>query len=62
MFAEKELMAIGAALVTLWDISPVGGGEWTVPEMVGGPGPVKPKEEVRVVIKRRVFGGVSSSE
>ncbi|KAK3503317.1 cytochrome P450 [Neurospora crassa] len=62
VFAEKELMAIGAALVTLWNIGPVGGGEWTVPEMVGGLGPVKPKEEVRVVIQRRVFGGVSSSE
>lgn len=60
VFAEKELMAIGATLVMLWDISPAGGGEWKVPEMVGGPGPVKPKEEVRVVIQRRVFGGVSS--
>ncbi|EGO54796.1 hypothetical protein NEUTE1DRAFT_49031, partial [Neurospora tetrasperma FGSC 2508] len=60
VFAEKELMAIGAALVMLWDITPAGGGEWTVPEMVGGPGPAKPKEEVRVVIQRRVFGGISS--
>ncbi|KAK1775046.1 cytochrome P450 [Copromyces sp. CBS 386.78] len=59
LFAEKELMAIGAALVMLWDISPAGGGDWKLPEMVGGPGPVKPKEEVRVVIRRAVFGGVS---
>ncbi|KAK3343187.1 cytochrome P450 [Neurospora tetraspora] len=55
LFAEKELMAIGAALVMLWDISPAGGCEWRLPEMVGGPGPVKPKEDVRVVIQRRVF-------
>lgn len=58
LFAEKELMAIGAAVVMLWDISPAGGGEWKIPEMLGGPGPVKPKEEVRVVIRRRVFDGV----
>lgn len=60
LFAEKELMAIGAALVMVWDISPAGSGEWKLPEMVGGPGPVKPKEEVRVVIERRVFRDVSS--
>ncbi|KAK3401465.1 cytochrome P450 [Sordaria brevicollis] len=59
VFAEKEMMAIAASLVMVWDISPAGGGEWKVPEMVGGPGPSKPKEDVRVEIRRRVFGGAS---
>lgn len=55
LFAEKELVGIAAGLLMLWDISPAGGGEWKLPEMVGGPGPVRPKEEVRVVVRRRVF-------
>lgn len=59
LFAEKELMAISAALMMVWDISPAGGDEWKLPEMVGGPGPTKPKEDVRVEIRRRVFDGDS---
>ncbi|KAK0643162.1 cytochrome P450 [Cercophora newfieldiana] len=52
-FAEKEILAIAACIVTLWDIEPVGG-EWKRPESKQGISPtLAPVGRVRVVMKRR---------
>ncbi|KAI9669436.1 MAG: hypothetical protein M1831_000473 [Alyxoria varia] len=52
-FAEKQIMALGAAIISLWDISPAGGGAWELPAMVPGTGVKKPVADIRVVITRR---------
>ncbi|TWU73447.1 hypothetical protein ED733_004651 [Metarhizium rileyi] len=51
-FAEKEIMALGAAVISLWDIAPVGG-TWIVPDTVPGTGVKKPARDVRVLLSRR---------
>jgi cytochrome P450 len=51
-FAEKEIIAIGAAVITLWDISPVGK-QWVIPAMRPGTGVVQPVSDLRVRIRRR---------
>lgn len=53
-FAEKEILGVVACFITLWDMEPSGGGEWTLPGFVPGTGVMRPKEAVRVVIKRRL--------
>ena len=55
-FAEKELVALGAAIISLWDIEPVGG-TWDLPAMIPGMGAKKPVKDIRVVIRRRVLQG-----
>ncbi len=53
-FAEKEIIAIAAAVVSLWDIEPAtADGRWRLPPMRPGTGVMKPAEEMRVVIRRR---------
>lgn len=56
-FAEKEILGLGAAVVSLWDISPAGGDgkTWQVPSMLPGTGAMLPDREVRVVIRRRAL-------
>ena len=51
-FAEKEILALGAAVIGLWDIEPASG-TWKIPTMIPGTGVKKPVEDIRVVIKRR---------
>ena len=51
-FAEREIMAVGAAVFGMWDVGPVGE-RWEVPERVPGTGVQKPVRDVRVVIRRR---------
>lgn len=51
-FAERQLMCIGAAIVSLWDIGPASG-TWELPLMVPGTGARKAAKDVRVLIKRR---------
>ncbi|KAL8795380.1 MAG: hypothetical protein Q9195_002121 [Heterodermia aff. obscurata] len=53
-FAEKEIMAAGAAIISLWDIGPAGG-SWKLPSMVPGTGVKKPAADMRVLISRRVL-------
>lgn len=53
-FAEKEILALGAAILSLWDIAPAGDA-WKIPAMVPGTGAKKPVNDVRVVISRRKF-------
>jgi cytochrome P450 len=52
-FAEREIVSLGAAILSLWDIEPVGG-TWTFPAMVPGTGVKKPVQDIRVTISRRV--------
>ncbi|KAJ9615483.1 hypothetical protein H2200_001558 [Cladophialophora chaetospira] len=53
-FAEKEILMLGSAIISLWNIAPAGG-TWKLPAMVPGTGVEKPVEDIRVVITRRVF-------
>ncbi|KAE8151561.1 cytochrome P450 [Aspergillus avenaceus] len=53
-FAEKEIMSMGAAIVSLWDIEPATG-PWRVPPMVPGAGVKSPVEDIRVAISRRAL-------
>ncbi|KAJ4256733.1 hypothetical protein NW762_008829 [Fusarium torreyae] len=53
-FAEKEIISLGSAIVSLWDISPASG-SWELPDMVPGTGVKKPVKDIRVVIQRRVI-------
>lgn len=53
-FAEKEIIALGASVISLWDIGPASG-MWDLPAMVPGMGAKKPVEDVRVVISRRIL-------
>ncbi|KAL9040068.1 MAG: hypothetical protein Q9214_004630 [Letrouitia sp. 1 TL-2023] len=53
-FAEKEIVALGTAVISLWDIGPASG-TWDLPAMVPGMGAKKPVKDVRVVITRRVL-------
>lgn len=53
-FAEKQILALGTAIVSVWDISPADG-TWEVPAMVPGTGAKKPLNDVRVVISRRAL-------
>ncbi|KAK1072595.1 hypothetical protein LTR74_002386 [Friedmanniomyces endolithicus] len=52
-FAEREIMVLVAAIISLWDISPASG-TWKIPAMIPGTGVKKPLTEMRVVITRRV--------
>ena len=52
-FAEKELVALSAAIISLWDIGPADG-TWKLPAMIPGTGVKRPVQDVRVVIRRRM--------
>ncbi|KAH8892925.1 putative cytochrome P450 [Thozetella sp. PMI_491] len=51
-FAEREIIALSAAIIALWDISPANG-TWKIPTMVPGTGVKKPIHDIRVRITRR---------
>ena len=53
-FAEKEIMTVGAAIISLWDIRPASG-SWKLPSMVPGTGVKKPVADMRVLISRRIL-------
>ncbi|KAF4995175.1 hypothetical protein FGRMN_5313 [Fusarium graminum] len=53
-FAEKEIIALGSAVISLWDITPAAG-EWELPAMIPGTGVKKPVKDIRVVIQRRAM-------
>ncbi|KAI1056424.1 hypothetical protein LB507_001659 [Fusarium sp. FIESC RH6] len=53
-FAEKEIISLGSAVVSLWDIRPVDG-VWKLPAMIPGTGVKKPVNDIRVTIQRRVL-------
>ena len=51
-FAEKEIIALSAAIVSLWDIEPTEGC-WKIPTMIPGTGVKKPIKDIRVRVTRR---------
>jgi hypothetical protein len=51
-FAEKEIMTVAAAVISIWDITPTGT-QWELPAMVPGTGAKKPVHDIRVLIRRR---------
>ncbi|CAG8984051.1 hypothetical protein HYALB_00002992 [Hymenoscyphus albidus] len=51
-FAEKEILSLGACIISLWDISPASG-TWKLPSMMPGTGVRRPVEDIRVRITRR---------
>lgn len=54
-FAERELVSLSAAIISLWDVSPAtSDGKWNVPAMRFGTGVKRPVDELRVIVKRRV--------
>ena len=54
-FAEKEVVLFVAAILTLWEIEPVGnGGEWRHPGKEMTAGTVRPKTDVMVRLRRRI--------
>jgi cytochrome P450 len=54
-FAEREVLIVVAAVLTGWDVEPVGG-KWTDPGRVGGSGAFLPKRDIRVRMRRREVG------
>jgi cytochrome P450 len=50
-FAEKEILTLGAAIISMWDIAPANGA-WELPAMLPGTGVRRPVKDVRVLITR----------
>lgn len=53
-FAEKEMLSVAAAVISLWDVNPAGPA-WEIPAMLPGTGSKQPAKEMRVRLKRRKF-------
>lgn len=53
-FAEKEILGVVAAVVSLWDFEPADGGPWKVPGMNPGTGVMRPTSDIRIRATRRV--------
>ena len=51
-FAEREIMIIVAGILSMWDLSPVGG-EWEMPGHKRGSGAYLPSSDFRVRLTRR---------
>ena len=52
-FAEREILAYVAAILTMWEISPAGGSRWKFPSHRVGSAVFLPASNVRIRIKRR---------
>ena len=53
IFAEKEIVTLAVAIITMWDVGPADGA-WKLPGKVPGTGVRKPTNDIRVVITRRI--------
>lgn len=53
-FMQSEILAFTAAILSLWEISPAGGGEWNIPGNKSTIGVFPPSKDVRVRMKIRV--------
>lgn len=51
--AEREILAIVACIMALWDMEPANGGEWELPGMRPGTGAMCPLNDIKVVLRRR---------
>lgn len=52
-YAVREILLFAAAIIAVYDIQPVGGGEWKMPKLRKTAGTKQPAEETRVWIKTR---------
>lgn len=52
--AEREILAIVACVISLWDMKPADGREWKLPAMRPGTGAMCPLGDIRVVLRRRM--------
>lgn len=52
-FAFKECMMFAAAIITLWEIEPVNGGQWKMPSHKKATGVYATSDSTRVWIKKR---------
>lgn len=62
-FAFKEIMLFSAAIISLWDMVPAGGGPWKMPRPSKATGVYSTYDDTRVWLKRRrvaVEGSLSS--
>lgn len=53
-FAEKEILTIAAAVISVWEIEPAGG-KWKIPATLPGTGAKRPAKDIRVIIRRRIL-------
>ena len=53
-FVEREIMAFTAAILSMWDIEPVGDEGWKIPGNAPSPGSYHPSKDVRVRLRLRV--------
>ena len=53
LYAEKEVLTCVAGMLMLWDFEPAQGKEWKVPEREKATAVYMPKQDVRVLIRRR---------
>lgn len=51
-FAEKQIIPLAAAVISLWDLEPAEG-SWRIPTMIPGTAVKKPVKDIRVKITRR---------
>ena len=51
-FAEREIVSLSAAIMSLWNIEPASG-KWELPATIPGTGVKKPLKDIRVVISPR---------
>ncbi|KAJ0109701.1 hypothetical protein J7T55_014263 [Diaporthe amygdali] len=52
-FAIKEILVFSAAILSIYDMEPVGGGPWKLPKQGNGVGTKRPTSSTRVWIKAR---------
>ena len=52
-FAFKEIMLFSAAIISMWEIDPVGGGEWKMPKQIKATAVYRTTDSTRVWIKQR---------
>lgn len=52
-FAQKELLTFAAAIISIWDIEPAGGGPWKMPKPKRATGTYTTSDKVKVWIKQR---------
>jgi len=54
IFAEREIAAFTAAILSLWDIEPVSQKGWTIPDHKAASAIYLPAQDVRVRLKHRL--------
>ena len=61
IFAEREILAFVAGVVSLWDMKPAGPGGWKVPSHRRSTAVALPASDIRVALQRRDLRGASNA-